>query len=325
MSPNDNYLRLPPTAKPQKVAVGLSETYDWAMRSDGIPEIWKQTRGKGVKVLGLDTGVDDRHRDLLGQIKDAKDFTGSRFGHSDMHGHGTFISGQLVAKHGNNFGVAGLCYEAEYYHAKVLGDNGAGNEKAIGLGFQWGRSLGVKFASASFGGRGMSRWLFDLLKELHDDGMIMFFASGNDSGAVNEPAAWPWGISVGASDEDGNLTEFTSKDGRLDIVAPGVKRISTIPGGEHGDMTGTSMACPHACGVAVLAYAKHQEKGGDSDMNNRADTVEHLQATAADRGKYKLLNPRKLLERHGVETPVVTENWIPKWRISTNFAFCIRA
>lgn len=317
MSRREKYLRLPPTAKPKVCAVGLTETYDWALTSDGIPDLWKQTRGKGVKIAGLDTGVDDKHPDLIGQVRDAKDFTGSRIGHRDSHGHGTFISGQLVAKCGNNIGTAGICYEAEYRHYKVLSDNGSGSEQAIGAGFQAARADGNHIASASFGGRGMSRWLYDLLKELHDDGMMMFFAAGNDSGPVNEPAAWPWGIAVGASDEDGRLTDFTSKIGRLDIVAPGVKRTSTLPGGRYGEMAGTSMACPHAGGVGALALSKHMQAGGASDLRNRADMVDHLRKTAADRGKYKLLNPRRLLEEHGVATqPAVERDLVAElpWR-----------
>jgi subtilisin family serine protease len=339
----DRWLRLPLTAVPRPRAAALSETYDWAMRDDGIPELWKETKGKGaggkgVKIWVGDSGVMESHPDLEGQVATATDFTGSRIGSRDQHGHGTFVTGQLVAKAGNDQGVAGICYEAELHHGKVLNDFGAGEERWIGRGFQSGFDLGCRIFSCSFGGFGMSQWLYGLLRELCLAGAIMFFAAGNNGGRVNEPADWPWGISVGASDERGMLTSFTSTIGRVDIVCPGTERLSTIPGGGYGSMTGTSMATPHGAGVGVLAVAKHSLVGGDSELKNRDDMIEHLQATAADRGTYKLLNPRKVLERikrrqssdgqPDGQLPVVEQPWLkwfdlPGWLSTTdNVAVC---
>ena len=147
------------------------------------------------------------------------------------------------------------------------------------------------------------RRLDGFVREISQEKRFCFAAAGNDGGAVNWPAASDYFVSVGACDNQGNLTAFTSRHGRLDIVGPGSEMLSTLPGGRYGTMTGTSMACPIVAAVGLLALAKHEAEGGSTDLRTIADMREHLVKTATDRGAYRLLNARKLLERHGVAPP----------------------
>lgn len=78
-------------------AQDLGEQTDWGLESYGLPAAWKTTRGAGVRVAVLDTGVDDGHSDLVGQFQiEPRDFTGSPYGPFDKQGHGCIAPSDLV-------------------------------------------------------------------------------------------------------------------------------------------------------------------------------------------------------------------------------------
>ena len=78
-------------------------------------------------------------------------------------------------------------------------------------------------------------------------------AAGNDSGPVNYPAKYPQAIAISASDSSDKIASFSSRGAEIVIIAPGVSIYSTKKGGGYTSMSGTSMACPHAAGLAALA------------------------------------------------------------------------
>ena len=101
-----------PPFKVEKVFTSNSQTVDWGVELVGVPNFWKYTKGKGVKVAVLDTGIAYKHPDLEGAISDMKDFTNSPSGISDMNGHGTHCAG-IIAARDNSVGVIGGAPEAD--------------------------------------------------------------------------------------------------------------------------------------------------------------------------------------------------------------------
>lgn len=180
---------------------------------------------------------------------------------------------------------------------------------------KWAFDKGARVFSLSLGGGSPMPTLEGFVRDIANSKRFSFAAAGNDGGAVNHPAASNHFISVGACDRQGNLTAFTSKVGRLDIVGPGAEMLSTLPSGRYGTMTGTSMACPIVAAVGLLAFAKHESEGGSTDLVSISDMREHLVKTATDRGAYRLLNPRKLLERHG-EKPKESNPWVKMFSLA---------
>jgi major intracellular serine protease len=128
----DAVWRLPPYSV-EATFVALSETVDWGLANYGIPDQWRQTRGEGVRVAVLDTGVEANHPDLAGSIDDARDFTGSRFGSEDRVGHGTHVAGTIAARQ-NDQGVVGVAPDCRLLVAKVLGDDGSGSGRSVAEG-----------------------------------------------------------------------------------------------------------------------------------------------------------------------------------------------
>ena len=298
--------RLPDDWVCSAITTPLSEIYDWSFEFSGVPKLWAETRGEGLKICVLDTGVDDTHSDLQKNLKESRDFTGSLNGPRDVVGHGCWCCGLLCAEAGNDYGVAGIANKADLYSGKVLGDNGAGTDKTIAKGIEFAVEVGADIVSLSLGGGRMSEWLHAVFREfVSQPRKFIFAASGNDGASVNYPGAWIETIGVGAVGRDGRLTRFTSRGPQLDILAPGVDMLSTIPvnQGSFGTMTGTSMATPFAAGVGALALAKHLKLGGTTGLETMDDMRAHLKKTGINHGDgYGLIDPAKFLA--GLAPPV---------------------
>ena len=86
-------------------------------------------------------------------------------------------------------------------------------------------------------------------------GGIMFFAAGNDGQPYGAPGCYPECMSVGAITSYGTRTTFSNYGDWVHICAPGLGIISTYPDNEYGELSGTSMACPHVTGVAALVIS----------------------------------------------------------------------
>lgn len=255
-------IRLPDDWNLEASTRPLAEQLDWSLKFLGIPELWLQTKGEGITIAFLDTGVDRTHPDLQGQIIEAVDFTRSMFGPDDRVGHGTWVTGAVVATSDNDKGLTGLAPKAKALCYKVLGDRGSGTDQSLIAGIRRAREKRANIISFSGGGPQLPEAVRLEIEAYVAEGGFFFAAAGNDGrpNSVNKPAGWTnCCIPVGACNEAGELTDFTSRGPELflkGIVLPGHEMISTVPGGGYGRMSGTSMACPEGAGVAALLLAR---------------------------------------------------------------------
>lgn len=276
---------LPPYAM-QMASTPLSETFDWWYTSLEFQEIHKQFRGRGIKVAILDTGCDAQHSDLAGAIKQAKDFTGSRNGPRDMAGHGTWCACAMLARI-NDVGGAGVMPEGEGYIGKVLGDNGSGSINGIVQGIEWAIDLKVDIISMSLGSSQNDPALARACAAAEAAGIYVMCAAGNDGARSrpNFPAALPSAIGVAAVDKEGKLAPFSSRGEYVAIATYGVDMLAGVPGGGYARMSGTSMACPVAAGVAGLLLEMHRRtEQPATPIRTRDDMVLHLRKGAQDAG-----------------------------------------
>lgn len=321
MFATDPVFRLPPDAVLTPSITPLAEVTDPFHEFLGVAELQKKSAGeilsggatptsgtmRPLRYAVLDTGVDDQHPDLMGQILDAADFTRSINGPRDVAGHGTWCAGAIAAR-ADDFGIRGIAYKAKLLCGKVLGDNGSGNEASIAAGMKWAYQKGADVFSLSLGGGQMSESLHKLFAEISQQtGKFIFCAAGNDGGPVNYPAKWSEVIAVGAVDASGKLTQFTSRGGELDILAPGVEVLSTIPGNRHGTMTGTSMACPIAAAIGGLVFAAATNAGRAAEFDSTLEMILALRKSGRCDGgdvcKYPVIDPRSLAKHTDPLTP----------------------
>lgn len=230
----------------------------WSKYYPGIEQLWQNSRGAGVKIAVLDTGVDLSHPDLRGQIKakynaldDSEDVT-------DESGHGTHICGVIAAS-----GVSaceGVAPQAALYVAKVARKHTISRALHLTKAVKWAIAQQVHIISISQGTRKKQPALHKAIKEAAAQGIIVICSAGNHGemiDAVTYPARYPETIAVGALNRELVRPYFSSKGPSVDIVAPGNQIYSTVPGGNYHFMRGTSMATPFISGLVALKLAVH--------------------------------------------------------------------
>ena len=97
-------------------------------------------------------------------------------------------------------------------------------------------------------------------------GGVVFFSAGNDGITNGAPANYEKVIAVGSINSDGTRASYSNYGDWVDIAAPGTSIYSTLPSGKYGSMSGTSMACPHASGVAALLVSYYGGQGFTCEM-----------------------------------------------------------
>lgn len=255
--------------------------------------------GQGVTVAVLDTGIDKNHPAFAGKQLAVRNFTGEGDANdvSDRDGHGTHCAGTICGapvgdvRIGVAPGVTKLCV------GKVLGARGATAEMML-KGMLWAvmderativsMSLGYDLPgntkrlvqrglSVTQAANAVLRQQADLIAsvsklraflESQSANVVFVAASGNESdrpGVVLDaglPAAELFAVgAVGATDVGDKWKVAPFSNGRVQVVAPGVDVVSAAVGGGYRSMDGTSMATPHAAGVAALWFEKARNEG----------------------------------------------------------------
>lgn len=286
-----------------------NQVMDWGIKALHVYDIWKETRGAGIKVAVLDTGIID-HPDLKINIKGGVNFTSdNRKDYTDRVGHGTHCAG-IIAAADNEIGVVGVAPMAEIYAVKVLGDDGSGSFDMIVKGIEWAIKHNMDIISMSLGCRASSEELHKAIKKAHKHNITIVAAAGNEGDEnpdndMSYPARYPETIAVGSVNKYFKRSWFSSDGEELDIMAPGQDIYSTYLDNKYAILSGTSMATPFVTGVVALLLSKHKNtKDNKTPVDTPAKIREHLIRTADDAGEigrdnfygYGIISPKKFLE-----------------------------
>ncbi|MCU5041377.1 S8 family peptidase [Bacillus cereus] len=243
-------------------SVAPIQVIDWGVNLIQAPQMWSITKGEGIRVAILDTGIDATHPDLAANYKKGMNFTTNNFTDiMDRKGHGTHCAG-IIAGCDNSIGIVGVAPKAELYIAKVLADDGSGLVEAIVKGIDWAISEQVDIISMSLGSSNdPGPVLHDAIKRAHEAGIIIVAATGNENTHVGWPASYDEVIAVGAINRNLDRATFSNFGSETDVAAPGVDIYSTYPVNRYAKLSGTSMATPMAAGVIALILAYYRDIG----------------------------------------------------------------
>lgn len=235
-------------------ALGMHPNQEWHYNMINAPQAWNINGGSSsVKVAVLDTGIDHNHPSLSNFVNTSLGRNYSSSGSSsdtmDRQGHGTHVSG-TVASYGN---VSGVMTNATLVPVKVLNDSGSGSTYGIIDGILYAASIGADVINMSLGGGGYVQAFADANQTAVNSGTIVVAAAGNDgTNSISYPAAYSSVIAVGSVTSSGTRSSFSNYGSGLDVMAPGSSIYSTWLSGGYNTISGTSMASPHAAGVAGL-------------------------------------------------------------------------
>jgi serine protease len=234
----------------------------WHLHNINAERAWEDNRGKGITVAIIDTGVSKVPDLAQTEFVAGYDFVNDKTNADDDNGHGTHVAGTVAQSTNNNYGVAGIAYEAKIMPLKVLSGGGGGTISDIAEAIRFAADNKADIINMSLGGGGESQVMKDAIDYAYKKGVTLIAAAGNENNnSASYPARYAHVIGVGATDAQGERAEFSNYGAGVDIAAPG---------GGHGSriwqetidpdtntpiisgLQGTSMAAPHVAGVAAL-------------------------------------------------------------------------
>ncbi len=285
------------------------QSIEWGINKIRAPEVWPTTKGAGIVVANIDTGVRYTHNAVIDQYRGNNG--GGSFDHSgnwkdptgicgatpcDNNNHGTHTMGTMVGDDdaGNQIGVAP---EAEWISCKGCATNSCNGGHLFTCG-QWildpnedsSGSGQPDVVNNSWSGGGGNSWYMGVVNGWRAAGIFPAFANGNTGpscGTAGSPGDYPQSFASGATDIGDNIASFSSRGPsafgpvKPDVSAPGVSVRSSTAGSDssYSNFSGTSMASPHTAGSVALMWAADPALRGDI-----ASTEALLRGTAVDLG-----------------------------------------
>lgn len=223
------------------------KTVSWGKKRVGVDKlINKVTVFKGAVIVAvIDTGVDYTHALLKDRMVSGYDFVANDEDPMDMHFHGTHIAGTIADSTPPNVKIMPI---------RALDEGGEGYDFNIANGIRYAVDHGADIINMSFVGEGYSKYLADAIDYALSKNVLVVVASGNETGDVRNyyPASEKKIIVVSASDINDSIASFSNTGASIDLSAPGVDIISSVPGQKFESLSGTSMAAAYVSGVAAI-------------------------------------------------------------------------
>jgi hypothetical protein len=260
-------------------------------------------------------GIDN---DSNGYIDDVRgwDFAYNDNDPSDVDGHGTHVSGTIAGKGNNGVGVTGVAWDAKIMPLKFLDDTGSGYLSDAILALNYATAKGVKLTNNSWGGGPYSQALYDAINTAGQQGALFIAAASNDYGNNNDinpvyPASYnlPNIISVASTTRTDALSGFSNYGPTsVDLGAPGSQIYSTLPGGNYGLLSGTSMASPHVTGGAALVWSQNPTWTAQQVKNQLLQTTDAIPALSGKTVSGGRLNINNALGNSTPPTPSIAND-----------------
>jgi len=265
----------------------IRDSQQWVLGMLDAEAAWQVTKGAGVTVAVIDSGVNPYVSDLAGSVITGPDYTGVTTSPASKNWgvHGTWMA-SLIAGHGHEggfSGVIGVAPEARILSIRVIPDRGDPHyhryerepetviQQSLADGIRYAVSHGAQVISMSIGYSAPSATVRAELQQAYDHGVVVLASAGNSGGPSDRdgeapesfPANYPGVISVGAVNQDGAVAGFSSDNLSVQVAAPGVSVPAQGRDSQYWLVSGTSPACALVAGVAALIKSRYPRLAPD--------------------------------------------------------------
>ncbi|MFE6665554.1 type VII secretion-associated serine protease mycosin [Streptomyces sp. NPDC057697] len=289
----------------------------WGLQALHTEQAWRTTKGRGITVAVVDTGVDGSLPDLAGQVLPGKDMIGFGAGRGDRSWarHGTAMAG-IIAGHGHGTGrddgVLGIAPEAKILPVRVIleaSDPARAKAResrgtALADGIRWAADHGADVINLSLG---------DDSKSAHPEpgedaaiqyalkkGAVVVASAGNGGEKgdhISYPAAYPGVIAVAAVDRYGTHAAFSTRRWYATVSAPGVDIVVAAPDHQYYVEWGTSAASAFVSGAVALVRAAHPGLTPAQIKKLLTDTARSAPSSGRDDSRgYGIVDPAAAIE-----------------------------
>ncbi|MGW6548553.1 type VII secretion-associated serine protease mycosin, partial [Streptomyces massasporeus] len=292
----------------------------WALDAMNTEQAWQTTKGGGITVAVLDTGVEADHPDLAGNVLTGRDLVGfgAEPGDRAWARHGTAMAG-IIAGHGhgpgNADGVLGIAPEAKILPVRVILEDGDSSRakarstrgNALAEGIRWAADHGADVINLSLGDDSASAH-----PEPSEDqavqyalkkGVVVVASAGNGGEKgdhISYPAAYPGVIAATAVDRAGTRASFSTRRWYATVSAPGVDVVIADPDRKYYEGWGTSAAAAFVSGAAALVKAAHPGLAPAQIKSLLEDTARNAPSGGRDDSRgYGFVDPAAAIEAAG--------------------------
>jgi type VII secretion-associated serine protease mycosin len=258
----------------------IRDREQWVLDAVSAERAWKVTKGKGVTVAVLDTGVDGAHPDLTGTVTAGPDLIHSVAPHPGRV-HGTWMASLIAAHgHGDGAGIVGIAPQAHLLSVRTLADPDEPGYRsfrdrpdyraALPKAIRYAADHGADVINMSLGGPNASEQDRSAVAYAVSKGTVVVASAGNDGDSkspkkvgknglvrLSYPAGFPGVIGVAAVKRDGTPARFSDRNSSVLVAAPGADVLGAGPAGTYWVGEGTSQAGAIVSGVAALVRARY--------------------------------------------------------------------
>jgi hypothetical protein len=270
---------------------------EWQFANVGADKTWNTVSNSSpIVVAVLDTGITANHPDLQGRITDGYDYIRNMKTTSssaiDLMGHGTNVSGCIAAITNNSIGIAGVTGTANIKIAPYRVGGRDSYDRSISIAAATSALSDIthnhpeiRVVNMSFGGPNINSTFQSAISSAVNAGKILVAASGNEGEygySYSYPASYDGVISVGATNSNRYIAEFSTFNDKVDLCAPGVSIYTTSNDGSYEYNDGTSFASPITAGCCATLLAKSPSLSANQVETTLKNTALDLGSTGKD-------------------------------------------